>query len=161
MVSEKTLNIIGNVIRLAIIIPTLIFGIMVMMEGVNNESAQEVQNAFKESTEFNVVLFLAYFSLIACAALMVFFFVVMLITRPATAIKSVLGIIVAGAFFFILYSIGSPDTNESLKLGEQYMVEQSVLDFTHAGIITTLVALILSAALALFMGPIVKLIRKN
>ncbi|MEX1191142.1 MAG: hypothetical protein WEA99_04150 [Brumimicrobium sp.] len=161
MVTEKKLNVLGIIIRVAIIVPLLIFGLMVMGEGVNNESAQEVQEAFKDSSSFNIVIFLAYFSLIACAALMVFFFIVMLIKRPFDAIRSILGIVIAAAFFFIVYAIGTTDSNESLKLTKDVMVEQGVIDFTHAGIITALVAIAICTVLALAMGYIVKLIRKN
>ena len=161
MENEKKLNILGIIIKVIIVAPALIAGLVVMGSGVNADSDKALQDAFMDSLAFNAVMNISYITIIAAAALVIAFFVLLLATRPATAIKSILGIIAAGLFFFILYSIGSTDTSESLNLSGGITVEQSVVDFTHAGIITALVAIVISAILALGLGFVLKLVRKN
>jgi uncharacterized membrane protein len=160
MEHEKKLNTIGLIIRLAIIVPTLIFGLMVMASGVNAESSTEDIQALKDSLHFGGVFAISFIALLGCAALVIIFFVILLITRPATAVKSIMGIIIAAVFFFILYGIGSSDTSESLRLGGGIMADQGTIDFAHAGIMTALVAIFVSTVLALGMGFVMKL-RKN
>ena len=161
MEHEKKLNIIGIVIRILIIAPALIAGLIVMGFGVNADSEEVLQAAFKDSVAFNAVMNISYITIILAATLVVLFFLVLLVKRPVTAIKSIAGIIIAAVFFFILYSIGTTDTSESLNLSGGITVDQSVVNFTHAGIITALIAILISAVLALGLGFVLKLIRKN
>lgn len=161
MEHEKKLNIIGIVIRVLIIAPALIAGLIVMGSGVNADSDQVLQEAFKESVAFNAVMNISYITIIAAATLVVLFFFVFLVKRPVTAIRSILGIIIAAIFFFILYTVGTADTSESLSLSGGITVDQGVVDFTHAGIITALTAIVISAILALGLGFVLKLFRKN
>ena len=161
MEHEKKLNIIGIVIRVLIIAPALIAGLVVMSSGVNADSDQVLQEAFKESVAFNAVMNISYITIISAATLVVLFFLILLVKRPATAIKSVLGIIIAAIFFFILYAVGTTDTSESLNLSGGLTADQGVVNFTHAGIITALTAIVICAILALGLGFVLKIVRKN
>lgn len=159
MEQEKKLNMIGLIIRLVIIVPALIFGIMVMASGINAESPAEDIEALKNSVHFGGVFAISFIALLGCAALVLFFFVLLLVTRPMVAVKSILGIIIAAIFFFILYGIGSSDSVETLRLANNVVADQATIDFAHAGIITALVAITLSAILAVGLGFVMKLFR--
>jgi hypothetical protein len=161
MEQEKKLNLIGLIIRIAIIAPALLFGIMVMASGVNAESASVDIEALKESVHFNAVFGISFIALLGCAALVLIFFGVLLITRPASAIKSILGIIIATIFFFIAYAVGSTDTAESLRVDSSIMVNETTINFATAGIWTALVALVIATVTALGLGFVLKLVRKN
>ena len=158
---EKKLNIIGIIIKIIIVAPALIAGLIVMGSGVNADSDKALQEAFMDSVSFSAVMNISYITIIAAVVLVIGFFISLLVTRPMQAIKSVAGIIIAAIFFFILYSIGSSDTAESLNLSGGLTAEQSVVDFTHAGIITALTAIVICAVLALGLGFVLKLVRKN
>lgn len=161
MEQEKKLNLIGLIIRIAIIAPALIFGLMVMGSGVNAESASTDIEALKESVHFNAVFGISFIALLGCAALVLIFFGILLVTRPASAVKSILGIIIATLFFFIAYGIGSTDTAESLRVDSSIMVNQATIDFATAGIWTAIVAMVIASIAALGLGFVLKLVRKN
>ncbi len=161
MENEKKLNIIGIIIKVIIIAPALIAGLVVMGSGVNADSDKLVQAEFMDSVAFSAVMNISYITIIAAVVLVLGFFAALLATRPMVAIKSVLGIIIAAVFFFILYAIGTTDTSESLNLGGGLTADQGVINFTHAGIITALTAITVCAVLALGLGFVLKLVRKN
>ena len=157
---EKKLNVIGLIIKVLIIAPALIAGFVVMGSGVNADSEAEVKSAFMDSVSFNAVINISFITIIAAVVLVLAFFALLLATRTMDAIRSILGIILAAVVFFILYSIGTSDTSESLNLGGGLSVEQGAVDFAHAGIITALLAIVICAILALGMGYVMKLVRK-
>jgi uncharacterized membrane protein len=157
---EKKLNLIGLIIKILIIAPALIAGFVVMGSGVNADSDPEVRSAFMDSLSFNAVINISFITIIAAVILVLAFFALLVGTRPMDAIRSIMGIIVAFIVFFILLSIGTSDTSESLNLGGGLSVEQGAVDFAHAGIITALLAITICGALALFLGYVLKLVRK-
>lgn len=159
MDNEKKLNILGLIIKIVIAVPALIFGFIVMTSGVNAESDELVKQSFMDSFAFSGVMNISFYAIILAVILVLVFFVVLLVTRPVQAIKSILGIIVAGVLFFILYSIGTTDTVESLKVTGDITASAATLNFTHAGIFTAIIGLAVCSILAMFMGLIVKLIR--
>lgn len=161
MENEKKLNILGLIIKLVIAVPALLAGIIVMSSGVNAESPKIEQAEFMDSVAFSAVMNLSFLTIILAVILVVVFFVALLVSRPLVAIKSVLGIIIAAIVFFILYAIGTTETTESLQFSGSITATQGELDFTHAGIITTLLAITVCGAIALFMGYIMKLVRNN
>jgi hypothetical protein len=161
MENEKKLNILGLIIKLVIAVPALLAGVIVMSSGVNAESPKIEQADFMDSLAFSAVMNLSFITIILAALLIVLFFVVLLVSRPAVAIKSILGIVIAALVFFVLYGIGTTETSESLQFSGSITATQGELDFTHAGIITTLLAITVCGALALFMGYIMKLVRNN
>ncbi|MCC5923196.1 MAG: hypothetical protein JJT77_05390 [Crocinitomicaceae bacterium] len=161
MNNEKKLNIIGLIIKIAIAAPALLTGLIVMGSGVNADSDKLEQAEFMDSFAFSAVINISYITIIAAVILVLLFFALLLISRPATAIKSVLGLVIAALFFFIAYLIGTADTVESLGVSGGVTATASELNFTHAGIITALTAIFICAILALALGPILKLIRNN
>lgn len=161
MENEKKLNIIGLVIKLVFAVPALITGVIVMASGVNAESPKLEQAEFMDSFAFGAVMNLSFITIILAAFLVVAFFVALLASRPVVAIKSILGIVIAAVVFFILYGIGTTDTVESLQFSGSHTATQKELDFTHAGIITTILAITVCGALALLMGYVMKLVKNN
>jgi hypothetical protein len=161
MGSEKQLNILGIIIKLIIIAPALIAGLLVMGSGVNADSPELVQQTFMDSVSFSAVMNISFISIIAAVILILVFFAVLLATRPGTAIKSILGIIIATVVFFILYSAGTTDTVESLDVQGGISASESTMNFTHAGIWTAIIGMVISSVLALFMGFIMKLVRNK
>ena len=159
MDNEKKLNILGLIIKIVIAVPALIFGFIVMTSGVNADSDELVKQNFMESFAFSGVTNISFYAIILAVILVLVFFVVLLVTRPVQAIKSILGIVVAAVLFFILYSMGTTDTIESLGVVGDITASEATMDFTHAGIYTAIIGLAVCSALAMFMGLIVKLIK--
>lgn len=159
MDSEKKLNILGLIIKIGIAVPALILGFITMTAGVNAESDEVVKQNFMDNFAFSGVMNISFYAIIAAVILVLLFFVISLITRPVAAIKSILGIIVAGVLFFILYSMGTTDTVESLGVTGDITASEATLNFTHAGMYTAIIGLVICSVLAMLMGFIVKLIR--
>jgi|SRR5690554_1327240 len=159
MDNEKKLNILGIIIKIVIAVPALIFGFIVMTSGVNAESADVEKLAFMDSLSFNGVMNISLYAIAITIVLILIFFIVSLVTRPVQAMKSILGIIISGLLFFILYSMGTTDTLESLNVVGDITAGPAAINFTHAGIYTAIIGLAVCSALAIFMGLIVKLIR--
>lgn len=160
MGSQKQLNILGIIIKIIIIAPALIAGLFVMGSGVTAESPEPVKQDFMNSVSFSAVTNISFIAIIAAVILILLFFAILLATRPGTAIKSILGIIIAGVVFFILYSVGTTDTVESLDVQGGISISESAMSFVHAGIWTAIIGMVISSILALFMGFIMKLVRK-
>lgn len=159
MDNEKKLNILGLIIKIVIAVPALIFGFIVMTSGVNASSDETVKQSFMDSFAFSGVTNISFYAIILAVVLVLVFFVILLVTRPVQAIKSILGIILAAVLFFILYSIGTTDTVESLNVTGDITASAATIDFVHAGIYTAIIGLAVCSALAMFMGLIVKLFR--
>lgn len=158
MDNEKKLNILGLAIKLIFAIPALIASFIVMTSDVGSASdivQKEFMNDFWFSSAINITLF----SMGVAASLILIFFIFILISQPKQAIRSILGIIVSGIVFFILYMIGTNDTLESLQIQDNIQVTQGELDFTHAGIYTALIGIAVTSFVALFMGFFMKLFR--
>jgi hypothetical protein len=159
MDNEKKLNILGLIIKIVIAVPALIFGFIVMTAGVNADSDDIDKLAFMDSVAFNGVINISLYAIAITIIIILIFFVMLLISRPVQAMKSILGIIISGVLFFILYSIGTTDTLKSLDVVGDITASSSAIDFTHAGIYTAIIGLAVCSLLAIFMGLIVKLIR--
>jgi hypothetical protein len=159
MDNEKKLNILGIIIKIVIIAPALIFGLLVMSSGVNADSSEEVIQKFMNGLALNGAMEISYYAIIAAIILIIIFFVVLLVTRPMQALKSISGIIIAGIVFFILYATGTNDTVESLGVTGDITASSATMDFVHAGIFTALIGMGISAVLAVFLGVFVKLFR--
>ena len=159
MDNEKKLSILGIIIKVIFAVPALIFAFIVMTSGVNAESPDLVKLDFMENFAFNGVINISLYAILITVILVLIFFVVLLISRPVQAIKSILGILISGLLFVILYSIGTTDTLDSLHVVGDITAGESAINFTHAGIYTALIGLAVCTILAVFMGLIVKLIR--
>lgn len=158
MDNEKKLNILGWVIKILFAVPALLATVIVMTSDVSSAS-DIVQQEFMDSFWFSSAINITIFSMAVAAILIIIFFIFLLISQPKQAIRSILGIIVSGIVFFILYLIGTNDTTSSLQIQENIQVSQGQLDFTHAGVYTALIAIGVTSFIALFMGFIMKLFR--
>lgn len=158
---NKTNNIIGMAIKLAVIIPILILGLSVMFSGVHVENSPQAEVlAFRDGGLLTSTTTFSFAVIAICAVLVVAFFILLLVTQPKKAIKSIFGIILVGILYVILNAIGTADTNESLRLADDVAVEKGVLDSSSAGIYTAAVTLIVGV-LAILLGPVINLLRKN
>lgn len=153
--NSKTINLLGLIIKIIIIAGILILGFAMMFSGVNIESEKSEVLAFREGFVLTAATTFSYIVIGLTALLVLVFFLGLLVTDPKKAIKSIIGVLVAVALFFILYFIGSGDTQESLRLKEPQT--QSVFDGTNAGLITGYIALG-GAVLAIVAGVIMKAI---
>lgn len=126
-----------------------------MFSGVNIESEKETILEFREGFVLTAATTFSYIVIALTAILVLAFFIILLITDPIKAVKSIIGVIIAVALFFILYMIGSGDTQESLQLKEAQT--QGVFDGTNAGLITGYIALG-AAILAIVSGVVMKAI---
>lgn len=158
MDNEKKLNILSWVIKILFAVPALLATVIVMMSDVSSAS-DIVKQEFMDSFWFSSAINITIFSMAVAAILIIIFFIFLLISQPKQAIRSILGIIVSGIVFFILYLIGTNDTTSSLQIQENIQVSQGQLDFTHAGVYTALIAIGVTSFIALFMGFIMKLFR--
>lgn len=158
MDNEKKLNILGLAIKILFAVPALIACFIVMLSDVSSADdlvQQEFMNDFWFSSSINITLF----SMAVAASLILIFFILLIISQPKQAIKSILGLILSGVVFFILYMIGTNDTVESLQIQDNIQVTQGEFDFTHAGIYTALIGITVTSFVALFMGFFMKLFR--
>lgn len=161
MDNEKKLNILGLIIKLIIAIPALLFGFIVMTAGVSGESDATAQQALMESASYNTVIYICLFTILAAAALIIIFFIGLLFTQPKKGIQSILGIVIAAIVFFVLYFIGTSDTLDSLNVVGDITVSDVAMKFTHAGIYTTIIALVICSVLTIAMGYIMKLVKNS
>lgn len=159
MDNEKKLNILGLAIKLIIAIPALILTFIVMTSNVNGDSDKLAIDEFMSNPAFTGSINIAIWSILIALALVLLFFIFLLVTRPKEAIKSIVGIIVTAVIFFILYSVGTTDTVESLHVQGDISVTSGQLDFTHAGIYTTFILLTVASIAAIFMGFIMRFIK--
>lgn len=159
MDNEKKLNIIGLAIKLIIAVPALILSFIVMTSNVNGDSDILLQQEFMQNPAFSGVINISIWSILIATALILIFFVFLLISRPKEAIKSILGLIVTAIIFFILYSIGTTDTVQSLNVQGDISITGGEMNFTHAGIYTTFILLTIASVLALLMGFIMRFIK--
>jgi hypothetical protein len=157
--NEKKITLIGNVIKFAFIAIGVILCALVIT-GPNADSSvnsPEVIEQFRESGTLGAAVGFTGFLIMACAGLVVLFFVLLLISNFKKAIKSMLGIIAFGIIYFVLSAIGTGDNSESLQLINP--IDQPTLNSTHAGIITAMIGLAV-VVLAVIAGPFMGRLRK-
>ncbi|HTO37104.1 MAG TPA: hypothetical protein VL021_01680 [Brumimicrobium sp.] len=159
MDNEKKLNILGLAIKLIIAIPSLIAVFFVMTSNVNGDSDKLVQQEYMNDFWFSSSINISFWAIGIATALILVFFIMLLISRPAQGIKSILGIVISAVLFYILYAIGTTDTLESLNVQGGVSATAGEINFTHAGIITTFILMGISTLLALFMGFFMKFFR--
>lgn len=157
--NEKKINMIGTIIKVLFIAIGVIVSAMVIT-GPNADSAvnsPEVIEKFRDGGAMSAAIGFSGFLIITCTALVVLFFVLLLITDFKKAIKSMIGILAFTILYFVLSGIGSSDTTESLQLLTS--VDKATLNSTHAGLITAIIGLVV-AVLAVIAGPFMGRLRK-
>src|SRR5690554_3928431 len=116
MDNEKKLNILGLIIKIVVAVPALIFALIVMTAGVTADSSEVVKLEFMDNVAFTGAINITLYAVLLTVIIVLAFFIASLVTRPVQAIKSILGIIISGVLFTILYLIGTNDTLESLNV---------------------------------------------
>ncbi|MFA5574922.1 MAG: hypothetical protein WC994_07700 [Brumimicrobium sp.] len=159
MEKEKKLNIIGMAIKLIFAVPALILTLIVMTSNVTGDSDKLVIQEFMNNTAFTGAMNITLWTIFIAAGLILIFFFILLISRPKDAIKSIMGIIISGVIYFVLYLVGTNDTIESLGVQGDVSVTAGGINFTHAGIYTVLILLVIASLLAVGMGSIMRFIK--
>lgn len=115
--------------------------------GPNAEAESEVRNEFMDGWKLGAAIGYTRFIIIAGVGLILAFFIVQLITNTKKTLFSIIGLVVALIIYLIFLAMGSNDTNESLKLVGDVMVEdQSTISSTTAGIYTLITCIVIGAA---------------
>lgn len=159
MDNEKKLNLLGLVIKIVFAVPALILSLMVMTSGVTADSDEVAKQGLMESMSFSGAINISIWAVLITVALILLFFVFLLVTRPKQAIKSIMGIIISGILFFILYSVGTNDTITSLNVVGDITASPATINFVHAGIWTVIIGIAVCSLIAVFMGFIMKLVK--
>jgi len=125
----------------------------------NTYEISEIEK-FRDGAVMSAATGYAIFTLVACAALVLVFFFVQLISNPKKTIMSIIGLVVGFVLYLVFYGIGTSDTAETLGLAESFGdVPKSTITATTAGLYTIFVGLIV-ATLAILGGPLLSRIKK-
>jgi hypothetical protein len=125
--------------------------------GPNMEATLEDQINFREGTSLSLATTYTSFIFFAGIGLILFFFVLQLITNPKKTIMSIIGLVIATVLYIVLLMMGTSDTNESLVLLDPVSIE--TIGSTTAGIYTVLTG-IGAGLLAVIIGPFMGRYRK-
>ncbi len=154
----KKLNLFMNILKFGLVAVGVIACILVIT-GPNMEATLEDQEAFREGASLGLAINYTMLIIIASVAVVLFFFVVQLITNTKRTVMSIIGILVALVLYLIFWAMGTSDTNESLNLLEDVQVEQGTIATTTAGLYTALVGLFVGL-LVWFLSPLMGRMRK-
>ena len=147
-----------NILKFGLVAVGVIACILVIT-GPNMEATLEEQEAFREGGSLGLAINYTMLIIIASVAVVLFFFVVQLITNTKRTVMSIIGILVALVLYLIFWAMGTSDTNESLNLLEDVQVEQGTIATTTAGLYTALVGLFVGL-LVWFLSPLMGRMRK-
>ena len=147
-----------NILKFGLVAVGVIACILVIT-GPNMEATLEEQEAFREGGSLGLAINYTMLIIIASIAVVLFFFVLQLITNTKRTVMSIIGILVALVLYLIFWAIGTSDTNESLQLMEDVQVEQGTIATTTAGLYTALVGLFVGL-LVWFLSPLMGRMRK-
>jgi hypothetical protein len=154
----KKLNLFMNILKFGLVAVGVIACILVIT-GPNMEATLEDQEAFREGASLGLAINYTMLIIMASVAVVLFFFVVQLITNTKRTVMSIIGILVALVLYLIFWAMGTSDTNESLALLEDVQVEQGTIATTTAGLYTALVGLFVGL-LVWFLSPLMGRMRK-
>jgi hypothetical protein len=128
--------------------------------GPNNTAELSEIESFRDGAKMTTATYFTIFVLVACVALVLFFFVMQLISNPKKTLLSIIGIVVALVLYLVLYGIGTSDTSESLALTDSIGdVSKGTITSTTAGLYTVLTGLVV-AILAIVATPFIGKLRK-
>ena len=130
---------------------------MLIFNGPNGEDTLVDQVAFRDGAKLGATISYTGIIMFACAAIIVLFFFVQLVTNTKKTILSIIGILIALGVYLIIRMMGTDDTNASLALRDP--VSDSSINATSAGIYTIFVGLIVSV-LVIILGPFMGRLRK-
>ena len=119
----------------------------------------ESYNALTDETRntsniFNAGLWVVIILIILCLFISIAFGVWQLISNPKGSMKSIIGLVVIGILFFILFSMAQPETTGRIaEVSEEFEVTAGASKFISAGL-WTLLALLAVAALSFVVSEV-------
>jgi len=128
---------------------------LLIINGPNTEDTQEMRDAFRDGGSMALAINYTLFIIIATAAIVIFFFLIGLITNTKKTVIAIVGIVGALALFLIFWAMGTSDTRATLDLKDTIVADEGTISFVTAGIYTVMVGLVvatLAALLSPFMG---------
>ena len=154
----KKLNMFMSILKfglvgIGVILCLFLFG------GPNMENTVEQQEVFRDGSSLGLATSFTGFIIFASVGLILFFFVIQLITNTKKTLMSIIGLLVALVLYLILNMIGTSDTNESLRLLEDVQVEQGTINSSSAGLYTVIIGVIVALAVVV-LGPFMGRYRK-
>lgn len=152
------MNLISNILKVSLV-AIGVLSCLFLFTGPNATADLETITEFREGGRLSFSVGFTIFTIVACVALVLLFFVVQLISNPKKTLFSIIGIVVALVLYLVISIFGTTDTNESLQLLEDVQVAQSSIDATTAGIYTVLIGLVVALLAAVF-GPIISRLSK-
>lgn len=155
MKSNK-LDLAMNVLKFGLVAIGVILCLLII-NGPNAEQPILEQETFREGASLGAAISYSGLLLFACAAIVVLFFVVQLITNTKRTVFSIIGIIVAFVIYFVISMMGTSDDNASLALRDP--VSLSTINSTSAGLYTVIIGLVISV-LVIVLGPFMGRMRK-
>jgi len=131
-----------------------------LFSGPNNTAELSEIESFRDGAKMTAATYFTIFVLATCVALVLFFFVMQLISNPKKTLFSIIGIVIALVLYLILYGIGTNDTADSLALTESIGdVSKGTITSTTAGLYTVLIGLV-AAVIAVVATPFIGKLRK-
>lgn len=130
---------------------------MLIFNGPNGEDTLVDQVAFRDGAKLGATISYTGIIMFACAAIIVLFFFVQLVSNPKKTILSIIGVIIALVIYLVIRMIGTDDTNASLALRDP--VSDSSINATSAGIYTIFIGMAISV-LVIVLGPFMGRLRK-
>lgn len=155
MKSNK-LDLAMNILKFGLVAIGVILCLLII-NGPNAEQPILEQETFREGASLGAAISYSGLLLFACAAIVVLFFVVQLITNTKRTVFSIIGIIVAFVIYFVISMMGTSDDNASLALRDP--VSLSTINSTSAGLYTVIIGLVISV-LVIVLGPFMGRMRK-
>lgn len=155
MKSNK-LDLAMNILKFGLVAIGVILCLLII-NGPNAEQPILEQETFREGASLGAAISYSGLLLFACAAVVVLFFVVQLITNTKRTVFSIIGIIVAFVIYFVISMMGTSDDNASLALRDP--VSLSTINSTSAGLYTVIIGLVISV-LVIVLGPFMGRMRK-
>jgi len=155
MKSNK-IDLVMNVLKFGLVLIGAILCLLII-NGPNAEAPVADQLVYREGWKLGSAISYTGILLFACAAVVVLFFVVQLITNTKKTVFSIIGIIIAFVLYFIISIMGISDTNDTLALRDP--VSLSTINSTSAGLYTVIIGLVVSI-LVILLGPFMGRLRK-
>lgn len=155
MKSNK-LDLAMNILKFGLVAIGVILCLLII-NGPNAEQPILEQETFREGASLGAAISYSGLLLFACAAIVVLFFVLQLITNTKRTVFSIIGIIVAFVIYFVISMMGTSDDNASLALRDP--VSLSTINSTSAGLYTVIIGLVISV-LVIVLGPFMGRMRK-
>ena len=125
-----------------------------------NTDTKDVIEKFRDGNIMNFAVYFFITIFLLCVALVFFFFGTQLVSNPKKTLLSIIGIVVAFVVFFVIYLIGSADSETTLGLSQKGVsASSSAVNLTTAGIWTVLLSLIVAVGV-IIAGMVKKLINR-